>query len=219
MEQWKQEFYHHGILGMKWGKRNGPPYPLNKSDYSALEKAAIKKEYKRRKKAGETVPFKRYRNSTGQNYNRVEKEYSKKLETITKDAEYRKLSKAAYDAERKRLMSEKKFYNKKDGTYDDDKYEKHINSAEYKKLDKASEEATRKKEEYAEKRQAQIKSEYVDKFKDAKLDDLEIFDKESRDNAKQWVDANIRTIYVYDDNLDYNIDNFYEDWVEKEKFK
>lgn len=23
---------HHGVLGMKWGKRNGPPYPLNASD-------------------------------------------------------------------------------------------------------------------------------------------------------------------------------------------
>lgn len=32
--------YHHGILGQRWGKRNGPPYPLGKSDHSKSEKQA-----------------------------------------------------------------------------------------------------------------------------------------------------------------------------------
>ena len=31
---------HHGILGQKWGKLNGPPYPLGASDHSASEKKA-----------------------------------------------------------------------------------------------------------------------------------------------------------------------------------
>lgn len=33
---------HHGILGQKWGVRNGPPYPLSGGDYSPSEKKAIK---------------------------------------------------------------------------------------------------------------------------------------------------------------------------------
>lgn len=32
--------YHHGILGMRWGKLNGPPYPLGSSDHSSSEKKA-----------------------------------------------------------------------------------------------------------------------------------------------------------------------------------
>ena len=32
--------YHHGIQGQKWGKRNGPPYPLKDSDHSLSEKKA-----------------------------------------------------------------------------------------------------------------------------------------------------------------------------------
>lgn len=31
---------HHQILGAKWGKKNGPPYPLGSGDHSAAEKKA-----------------------------------------------------------------------------------------------------------------------------------------------------------------------------------
>lgn len=34
------DLQHHGILGQKWGKQNGPPYPLDGSDHSSAEKKA-----------------------------------------------------------------------------------------------------------------------------------------------------------------------------------
>lgn len=34
---------HHGILGQKWGKKNGPPYPIAPGDHSAAEKKAARK--------------------------------------------------------------------------------------------------------------------------------------------------------------------------------
>ena len=32
--------YHHGVLGQRWGRKNGPPYPLDAGDHSASEKKA-----------------------------------------------------------------------------------------------------------------------------------------------------------------------------------
>lgn len=37
------ELYHHGILGQRWGHKNGPPYPLDSSDHSPEEKKAMRK--------------------------------------------------------------------------------------------------------------------------------------------------------------------------------
>lgn len=37
---------HHGILGQKWGERNGPPYPLSGGSYTKIEKEKI---YRKRK--------------------------------------------------------------------------------------------------------------------------------------------------------------------------
>ena len=47
----KSYLSHHGILGQKWGRRNGPPYPLNASDHSASEKKA---GYQKSIKGGDT---------------------------------------------------------------------------------------------------------------------------------------------------------------------
>ena len=43
---------HHGILGQRWGRLNGPPYPLSRSDLSASEKKANDKNGDRSKKSG-----------------------------------------------------------------------------------------------------------------------------------------------------------------------
>lgn len=42
---------HHGILGQKWGKKNGPPYPLDSSQKSASEKTMESKTEKHKKNA------------------------------------------------------------------------------------------------------------------------------------------------------------------------
>lgn len=39
------ELQHHGIMGQKWGERNGPPYPLGGGDYSPSENYYKKKRH------------------------------------------------------------------------------------------------------------------------------------------------------------------------------
>lgn len=58
---------HHGILGMHWGKRNGPPYPLGFGDHSASEKkAGWKKSLKKTQKSNYKT-LKKNKNSIGNN--------------------------------------------------------------------------------------------------------------------------------------------------------
>lgn len=40
MNEYTRELMHHGVLGMEWGKRMGPPYPLKPSMHSSKERKA-----------------------------------------------------------------------------------------------------------------------------------------------------------------------------------
>lgn len=92
---------HHGILGMKWGHRNGPPYPLGASDHSASEKKAgwmqslrdkseAKKKAKKRAAAIEKAKKTRAEN---EKQKRLEKEYEEKRQKILRSGKASEVAK------------------------------------------------------------------------------------------------------------------------------
>lgn len=206
------ELYHHGIKGQKWGIRryqneDGSLTPEGQKRYgkqiSKLEKKAINKAYKERRKNGGSFVFKGYRASTGKNYDVANEGFQNK---VAGDSKYRELSKKAFEAEKKRLLYEKKYVD------DDDAYDKMYRSKEYQKLMNDSIKATEAKE----RRVKDIGKEYTNTIKEAKLDDLGIT--KNRDIAKKYISDRFDD-YYWDNNLEYNPDSFYESWVDKEKFK
>ena len=40
---YSDELYHHGIKGQRWGRRNGPPYPLSAQTHAAVVRSAGKR--------------------------------------------------------------------------------------------------------------------------------------------------------------------------------
>ena len=74
------ELFHHGIKGQKWGVRNGPPYPLDKSKKGgiieeAIRSGKVKKTINREKQLRHTYS----RHTKGRSYLYGDLEYAQKL--------------------------------------------------------------------------------------------------------------------------------------------
>lgn len=93
---------HHGILGQKWGDKNGPPYPLDAGDHSPREKRAgwikslkakseAKKKKKKQQKQQENLAkaraAKQAKAQAAAEAKRKEEEWSKKKEEILRSAD------------------------------------------------------------------------------------------------------------------------------------
>lgn len=133
-------------------------------------------------------------------------------ESFQTDKKYKELSKKAFDAEKKRLMAEKQAY--RNGEMDDALYEKIFSSKEYAKLHQDSVDARNRKEEYVH----NVAKKYVNAIKDAKMKDLHI-SKKDKAFARDYISDSLSDFTYYDRHLEYNPDNYYEPWVDSEKFK
>lgn len=189
---------HYGVKGMKWGVRKDPERSI-----SRLEKKAISRNYKRQLKNGGHRIIKKYRKSTGENY---EKANAKFQNIVAKDKKYKELSRAAFDAEKKKLLFEKQVYDEDGNIKSKDKYRKYL------ELDKVSQKATAAKE----KRVNELAKSYVDTIKSAKLKDLGIT--QNNAEAKKYISSKFDD-YYFDNNLEWNPDNYYDSSIEKLKFK
>lgn len=103
------DIVHEGRLGMKWGRRNGPPYPLGSSQLSAAEK----------KEGGVSPSAKERDGGSSDSGSSATKKAENKIYRETKAKRYKKISDEDLAASTTRLENEKKYKELMQAVYAD----------------------------------------------------------------------------------------------------
>lgn len=106
---------HHGILGMRWGKRNGPPYPLGVGDHSASEKKAGWQDSLDKKQRDRAKRIKKdYTERDDYTYSKTTRHVKEDLKQLLKDEEivsakkkYEEANKESIDFENNKELRER----------------------------------------------------------------------------------------------------------------
>ena len=103
---------HHGILGQRCGHKNGPPYPLDSTDYSKAEKRAAKKRARKERSEARKAKKQQKHEIASQKKAAKEEAHRQKILKTGSLKEVRKLkgniSNAEYTEVFKRLENEQK---------------------------------------------------------------------------------------------------------------
>lgn len=111
----ENDIQHHGILGQKWGKRQGPPYPLDGSDHSAAEKkAGWKKSLDKQQENSNQLKSRIKNHVIGQDYDqKYVKKFDKKVAKIQKKYDAGKMSNHSYEKKINREIAKGKYQESK----------------------------------------------------------------------------------------------------------
>jgi len=173
---------HFGILGQRWGKKNGPPYPLGTGDHSAAEKKAgytKSKEGKRNTKL--------YSDGGSGSSSQRKKDYDglkKKPVNEMTDQEFNKFLKGIDDKEVREYARNERNKNKPQNTKIDGKTIKELNRNPEAKSQKIIDDINNNSEyKEALNKYSELSKKYSQEFND-KLKDPKIIKKAEEDYKK-----------------------------------
>ena len=198
----REELYlmHHGIAGQKWGKRNGPPYPLAAGAHSASEKKAGWRQSLADKR-DEKKQFNNYKKSLI-NASISDKYYdrAKAAERLGNDKKYEKnLNKALkYDKKRFDAAEKVRAIEDKRGILNEEKYGgdlkkkyRHVEQdKEKRRIDNIYERADRRNRPLTEKEQQKLRDAYIARMTDDEVkkvvDWAKRYDQIEREASASW---------------------------------
>lgn len=98
---------HHGIIGMKWGDRNGPPYPLGSSEHASVTKSASPEaKAEARARGGGVIESNNTANAKPQNKRKMSFFQRQRAKKNLKKAREAAAQKRISDKEKERLVNE-----------------------------------------------------------------------------------------------------------------